>query len=620
MMWSRRNAQSGKHERQALSRRSTGALVTVVLSAVAISFAIATQSSAGTNRVGATRVVKFALPPSSPPTAIFPVLSAAQYSNVNLNQFTKLMFLPLYWVGKGNTVLALDSQRSIANPPVWSNNGRTVTVSLKHYMWSNGTPVTARDVEFWNNLVKANKTEYGGYVPGGYPDNIVKTTIVNPSTIRFQLNRVYNHTWFLFNELSQISPLPAAWDKTSASGRAGQADLTPVGAKAVFNDLETQTKDLATYATNPTWQIVDGPWRLKSFDTTGRADFVPNTKFSGPIKPRISEFIEVPYTSATAEINDIRSGQGPDIGYVPLTDLKQIGSLKSHGYQVAPWVDWNMNFMAINFNNPTLGPLFKQLYIRQALQYVMNQPLLVKAAYGGFAWPDYGPVPPKPDNSFVSSYARNNPYPFSTAAASTLLDHHGWKVTGGTRQCVNPGTGPSQCGAGIKSGAKLSFNLLFASENPPLKAAMQEYQSAAGQAGIAINLSEAPILTVFGDISPCHGAKCTWQIANYGIGWTYFPDYYPTGDFNFLTGAGSNFGGYSDPTADKLIRQTLYATPATAQAALDKYQNYLAKNLPWIWQPNYHYQVSLIKSNLKGATPQSPTLIIDPTTMYFSGK
>ena len=67
---------------------------------------------------------------------------------------------------------------------------------------------------------------------------------------------------------------------------------------------------------------------------------------------------------------------------------------------------------------------------------------------------------------------------------------------------------------------------------------------------------------MFGDISPCSGAKCTWQIANYGIGWTYFPDYYPTGEDNFLTGAATNFGGYSDPKADKLIRATLQAPPA----------------------------------------------------------
>lgn len=585
-----------------------------LISALAVATVIVGCGGSGGSSGSASKDVTFALPPSSPPTAIFPLLSSAQFTNVNLNQFTKLMFLPMYWIGHGSTVLTVDTARSIANPPTWSANGRTVTVTLKHWMWSNGTPVTARDVQFWENLVKANKDNFGGYVPGAYPDNIVSTTVVNPTTIRFTLTKAYNHDWFLYNELSLITPLPLAWDKTSANGPTGQADLTTAGAKAVYNYLERQTKDLTTYASNPTWQIVDGPWHLKSFSTIGDAVFVPNKSYSGPNKPQIDRFEEVPFTSATAEIDAIRSGQGPSIGYVPLTDLNQIPFLKSQGYSVAPWPDWNMNFMAINFNNPKLGPIFKQLYIRQALQRVMNQPLLVKDAYSGYAWPDYGPVPPVPANSYVSSYAKQNPYPFSTTAAASLLSSHGWTLVDGKRTCQRPGSGTSQCGTGIAKGTPLSFNLLFASENPPLKVAMQEYQSAAGQAGIKINLSEAPILTVFGDISPCSGASCTWQIANYGIGWTYFPDYYPTGEENFLTGAASNFGGYNDPTNDRLIYATLQATPAKQQSALDAYQNYLVKNLPWIWQPNYNYQISLVRKGLLGVTPQSPTLVVDPTT------
>ena len=34
-------------------------------------------------------------------------------------------------------------------------NGNKVTITLKHYMWSNGTPVTAQDVMFWLNMETA---------------------------------------------------------------------------------------------------------------------------------------------------------------------------------------------------------------------------------------------------------------------------------------------------------------------------------------------------------------------------------------------------------------------------------------------------------------------------------
>uniref|UniRef100_UPI0023F14034 ABC transporter substrate-binding protein n=1 Tax=Ferrimicrobium acidiphilum TaxID=121039 RepID=UPI0023F14034 len=147
------------------------------------------------------------------------------------------MYRPLYFYGKGNKA-EIDYNLSIGNPPVYSNNDKTVTVTLKHYEWSNGTPVTARDVIFWMNLLKANKTSYGAYVPGAFPDNVVSYSAPNPSTVVFQLNRSYNPTWFTYNELSQITPLPIAWDRTSLSQPAPSPnaqnlpDTTTAGAQA----------------------------------------------------------------------------------------------------------------------------------------------------------------------------------------------------------------------------------------------------------------------------------------------------------------------------------------------------------------------------------------------------
>ena len=36
----------------------------------------------------------------------------------------------------------------------------------------------------------------------------------------------------------------------------------------------------------------------------------------------------------------------------------------------------------INFNNPTMGPAFRQLYVRQAMQTLINQPGYIKAFLG----------------------------------------------------------------------------------------------------------------------------------------------------------------------------------------------------------------------------------------------
>ena len=48
-------------------------------------------------------------------------------------------------------------------PARLEQNDTDVTVKLKHYMWSDGTPVTARDVVFYINLGKAMGATWGNY-------------------------------------------------------------------------------------------------------------------------------------------------------------------------------------------------------------------------------------------------------------------------------------------------------------------------------------------------------------------------------------------------------------------------------------------------------------------------
>ena len=48
-----------------------------------------------------------------------------------------------------------------------------MTVTLKHYMWSDGAPVTARDLVFYINLGKAEGATWGNYSgPTQFPYNL----------------------------------------------------------------------------------------------------------------------------------------------------------------------------------------------------------------------------------------------------------------------------------------------------------------------------------------------------------------------------------------------------------------------------------------------------------------
>jgi peptide/nickel transport system substrate-binding protein len=92
------------------------------------------------------------------------------------------------------------------------------------------------------------------------------------------------------------------------------------------------------------------------------------------------------------------------------------------------------------------------------------------------------------------------------------------------------------------------------------------------------------------------------------------PDYYPSGETLFLSGSGANSGGYNNAQNDSLINTTL---TTNSMQPLDQWQDYLAKQIPVIWQPNGVYELTEITSNLRGVIPQSTTLNLNPENWYF---
>jgi len=138
---------------------------------------------------------------------------------------------------------------------------------------------------------------------------------------------------------------------------------------------------------------------------------------------------------------------------------------------------------------------------------------------------------------------------------------------------------------------------------------MDALQSTLGSvAGITLKLSEEP----FANVISTSFAGCTfatpcddWDIVDWGQAWAYAPDYFPTGEELFQTGASSNVGDYSNATNDANIRATNTApTQAKELKALDTYQNYAAEKLPVFWFPGVPNELTMYKSNLKGLVPQ----------------
>jgi peptide/nickel transport system substrate-binding protein len=576
----------------------------------------------GSASSGKSGVVNFAEQPGAGPNYIFPITPSANSSVFVAYQFQYLMWRPLYWSPVGYTP-TINYPLSLASKPTFSNGNRTVSFTMNsNYKWSNGQPVDGQDVVFAVDLVKAAVKEsaanWGNYTPGYFPDNVTSLS-ANGNTVTMHLNKAYNPGWFLDNQLGLITPLPhTAWAIDKAGGP--KLDYTvPANAKKIYDFLNKASTSLSTWASNPIWQTVDGPFHLTSFTASNSAATLkPNPSYGGPYKAtHITAVNEVPFTSTTAEFNQLRAGT-LTVGTVDPTDLPQVATLKANGYNVWGYPDFGFQYIAFNFKDATghWNKIINQLYVRQALAHLINDAGDIHAAYFGAGADAYGPVPSIPKSPYAPSNASTTPYPYSTSAAKSLLTGHGWSLSGGTLTCQKPGTSASECGAGIPKGTPLATNLYYYPGGPGITTMDTEFVSAASKIGIKIKLISATfdtILTHYNDVSaPSNDNK--WGMEDFG-GFT--DSIYPTTNTIFNTTGSYNEGGYSNPTANTDINNSVYGGNPSA---VKSEASFITSNLPGLFLPNPD-DVYAWKNTVSGPTASFETLTqynFNPEEWYFT--
>jgi len=547
--------------------------------------------------------ITWAESPGGAPTWIFPVTPSADSTAGTLFDFQSEFWRPLYWYPNGVAPTVVPSM-SLAYPPVYSGGYKTVTVRLKTtYKWSDGQPITSKDALFYIDEVRAavkeSRANWGFYAPHiGIPDQVAGASTPNATTLVVHLNKAVNPQWFTDDVVLAISPMPVhTWAKDSPNGPI--LDFTnPANAKKIYDFLAKQSRSTSTYATNPLWQIVDGPYHLTAFNnTTGAYAMAPNPRYGGPHSAKVPSVQAIPYTSDTAEFNAVLS-HSIDIGYMPLNDVPQINAVKAAGYHVFGYPFFGFEYVNYNFADKTgdFNNIINQLYIRQALAHLENEVGYIKAFFHGAGGLAYGPIPAVPTSPYTPADALKNPYSYSVATAAALLKSHGWSVVpGGASTCAKPGTGPGECGAGIPAGTKLAFNVIYASDPVINGEQLIAWAADAKRVGIDITLQSGTlnhVLTVAND----PGSPKTinqWAMAATG-GFADAP--YPTTMGIFTTGGSLNNGFYSNPVADKLIMASVTSNNSDA---VKNEASYLTQQQPSLFQPNYDF-ITVWKNNVSG--------------------
>jgi peptide/nickel transport system substrate-binding protein len=563
------------------------------------------------------------------PNEIFPVVDSADNAVFNTESFEWNFWRPLYWTQEG-TKAQMDPQLSIAEPPVYSNNDKTVSITMKtSYKWSNGQPITANDVAFFIDLCKAaiseSPADWEGYVPGNFPSNLVSMSEPNPETLVLNLSGSVNPSFFTLDMLGYgpIQAIPSAvWAKTSASGSIiPESQWNAPGAaglkvdKAIYNYLGAPTgsqgADLSTYATNPLWQVVDGPYKISAFNpSSGNWSMVPNPNYGGPHASVEDTISAVTFTSLDAELNAVKAGQ-LDVAQIEQSAVPQLPQIKREGYQYFFIPDFGSNSANFNFQDKTgdFGAIANQVYFRQAMEHLENEPGWISAFMFGAGAPAYDSVGTAPASPYTPADATTAPFPYSISAAESLLKSHGWTInSGGTDVCSSAGTGPSDCGAGIPAGTKLAFPFFYNTGTPLIGQQAQSLAESAKQAGIEISLSGMTFNTILQKYYDPNGPSQynTWAMTDFG-GNTNDP--YPT-TFGLLNiNGGENTGDLVNTTINGLIQQSVYGSNPDA---VENELSWVATNVPLLWQPNPDYGWAW-KDDISSTDPDA----LESLTQYY---
>jgi peptide/nickel transport system substrate-binding protein len=484
-------------------------------------------------------------------TSLNPLLSNSTY---NL-QAGDLMYLGLIWI---NRFAQIDWSRSLASAIATPDQGTTYNVTLRPWHWSDGVPVTTADIAYTFKLIKELGSTYPGYGAGGMPDIIKSLNIISPTQFQVVLKRQVNSTWFIYNGLGQLLPLPdQIWQNQS----------TP----AFYN-------------------VVDGPLKTQSLDIGLDLAMVPNQAYEGPqmhFEKLVFKFIE----SDGATLQAVEAGD-VDMADVPFAVWNAVQHLPGiYIVKLPPAFSWN--YITLNFRNPQVA-FFKDVRIRDAMQDALNQAAMVKYVQHGLGVEVLGPVPPVPP-TFLSPQMRAGIYPvgYNPAKARALLEQAGYT--------------PGPDGVMQKNGQRLSFVFLLLTGDDFIQEMTEEIQAEFRAVGIEMKVREIEFNQLLALLDS--GSTTSWQAAGLGTS----TGGYPTGEDFFTTGGYDNSGGYSDPTMDKLIAES---TDKPGLDGLFAYENYASAQQPVIFFATSSIAV-LVRNRIHGmADFINPAFSYSPEQLY----
>jgi peptide/nickel transport system substrate-binding protein len=440
------------------------------------------------------------------------------------------VYEPLVFV---NTLQSGKETPWLATKWAWSNGNKEITFTIRSGVkFSNGTPLTAADVVYTFDMLKANKTMDINAVWSVLSSVTQKGS--NQVVMTFKTAAV--PYFYYIADQTPIVP-KSIWSKIS--NPSAYPDKTPVGTGAYT--VSKCTPQNITYTANPHY------WQ--------------------PGRPKVKTVNYPSFLTNDTANTYLANGQA-QWGSQFIPSIKQFYLSKSPNYHY--WFPPVAN-VDVFFN--LTNPLLKNVAVRQAFAYAIDRARASSIGEYGYepASNQTGIVTPTfsswLDSSQAASYGNN--YAYSPSKAASVLQAAGYKKNS-SGIFVSP------------SGKPLSFTILNNGGFSDWVAAVQTMQQSLKAAGIQItpeNLSyntyETDLHT--GKFQLAYGSETGGPTPYFELRqWLYSANSAPIG-----TAAGSNFERYSNPATDKLINE--YATtanPSVQHSIVNQLQKVMLADVP----------------------------------------
>jgi peptide/nickel transport system substrate-binding protein len=325
--------------------------------------------------------------------------------------------------------------------------------------------------------------------------------------------------------------------------------------------LKGQDLNTAAFNSHP---VGTGPFEFVSWTKNSQIVLKANPDYWGG-KPQIDRIIYRIIPDPTTAVQALKAGE---INFLESPPLDQLAGLKADPrFQVLTGSTVSYEYFGFVLTNP----LFADVRVRQAFNYAVDVPQIIKDVLLGYAVQAAGQFPP-------SSWAANpavKPYPYDPARAKQLLAAAGW----------TPGPG----GILQKDGKPFQFSCMVnQADNQAIQAATI-IQADLQQVGVKMTINQIDWPT---EVKNLFASNYEATV----VGWTNHPDPDPFAYtiWDSSQWKGRNFAHFKDPEVDRLLEEGRSATTLAArQQAYYQFDQVLHDDAPYVflWYPEQIFVV-----------------------------